>query len=253
MRITRSRRTIFAAFAFGTAALIAAQTSAQAAPFLPTYTGPNSNALKLASIGVTFNGSIFDLSSTSEAPISSAPSGSLFVWGINRGAGTARFFTSPQTASNPDIGSNVLFDSVFIINPFGKSVINLFNGMSPEIIPNSDITVHGATINASIPEFLLPSTGSLPSGYGFDLWPRFGAGQNDQIAQFFGTSNAVNPPDVQPTSVPEPTSWALLATGLGLLLVVRRKPRARTAALGVAARHHPRACAISSPISAQIM
>jgi hypothetical protein len=222
MRFPRSRVTTLAALAFGAGVLISGQPAAKAAPFLPTYSGPDSAALALDSIGVTFNGSVFDLSSTTEAAINSAPSGSLYVWGVNRGAGTARFFTSPPTSTSPDIGSNVLFDSVLLIKPSGSASINLFNGTT-EAVPNSDITITGRTISASIPASLLPSTGFLPSQYGFDLWPRSGAGQNDQIAQFFGASNAIDPPDVQPTSVPEPASWAVLATGLALLMAARRK------------------------------
>jgi hypothetical protein len=223
MRSTRIRRTALAGIVGGAIALIASSNVAQAGPFLPTYTGPKSNALELKNIGVTFNGNDFDLSSTSEAAISSAPNGSLYVWGINRGAGTARFDMGTATSTNPLIGSNVLFDAVLLITPSGTAKINLFNGMAPEIVPTSDITIKGRNINAIIPYALLPSTGFSPYNYGFDLWPRSGAGQNDQIAQFFGTENAVNPADVKPTDVPEPASWAVLATGLALLVAVRRK------------------------------
>ena len=232
MRSTRTRRITLAGVALSAIALIAGGNIAHATPllpndtgFLPTYTGPNSNALKLENIGVTFNGNDFDLSSTSEAAISSAPPGSLYVWGINRGAGTARFDTGTATPTNPLIGSNVLFDAVLLITPSGSAKINLFNGMAPEIVPSSDITINGRNINAIISDSLLPSTGFSPNNYGFDLWPRSGAGQNDQIAQFFGTENAIDPPDVKPIDVPEPASWAVLATGLALLVAVRRKSR----------------------------
>ena len=211
--------------------LSAGITPGVAAPFLPTYTGPVNEALDLNSIGVAFDGANFILSSTSNALISTAPSGALFVWGVNRGAGTARFNTSPPTATNPDIGSNVLFDSVFVINPFGTSVVNLFNGPATAV-PAGDITVSGNTITAVLPDSFLPSDGFAPSAYTFDLWPRVGAGQNDQIAQFFGTSNATNPVNVGATSVPEPRSWAIMAAALGMLALFAFRPRSAPARAG---------------------
>ena len=105
---------------------------ASAAPFLPSYTGPQNEALDLASIAVTFDGTNFDLNSVSSAPIGSAPAGSLFVWGVNRGTGAAGFVTATPTATNPSIGSNVLFDAVLAINPGTDTatVVNTTNGMA---------------------------------------------------------------------------------------------------------------------------
>ncbi|MHB1675907.1 MAG: hypothetical protein ACYCSS_00025 [Sulfuriferula sp.] len=222
MRLAKLSKTRVSWLTLGTGLFVAGLNLAHASPFLPTYAGPHDSALTLNSINATFNGSVFDLSSTSAAPISSAPPGSLYVWGINRGAGTARFFTSPPTAASPDIGSNVLFDAVFLINPDGTGVVNLFNGHSPEIVPASDIRVSGNTINALLPLSFLPGTGAAPQSYSFDLWPRVGAGQNNQIAQFFGTSNSINPINVQAAMVPEPPPWTMLATGLGLFILLRR-------------------------------
>lgn len=202
-------------------------STADASTFLPTYTGPENPALALSSINATFNGSAFDFSSTSDAPINLSPQGSLYVWGINRGSGTARFFTSPPTPSSPDIGSNVLFDAVLIINPAGTSVVNLFNGQNPEIVPASDIHISGNTINASLPLSFLPTTGAQPQDYSVDLWPRVGAGQNDQIAQFYGNINSINPVNAQVSMVPEPTPWLLLTSGLGLIWWLQRRKQGR--------------------------
>ena len=197
--------------------------SADASTFLPTYAGPESPSLALNSISATFNGSFFDFSSTSEAPVNSAPTGSLYVWGINRGSGTARFFTSPPTLSSPDIGSNVLFDAVFVINPTGNSMVNLFNGQSPEIVPSSDIHISGNTINAYLPLSFLPTTGAQPQDYSVDLWPRVGLGQNNQIAQFYGITNAVDPVNVQVAVTPLPAPWLLITSGLGLIWWLQRR------------------------------
>ncbi len=53
---------------------------------------------------VSFDGASFVFQSTSAGPIGTTP-GALFVWGVNRGAGTARF---------PDITPGVLFYAVVI-------------------------------------------------------------------------------------------------------------------------------------------
>lgn len=212
-------------------------TVAHASPFLPTYTGPQNPALALNSISVTFNGSVFNLIGQLQAPISTAPTGSLYVWGINRGAGTAKFFTSPVTSTNPDIGSNVLFDSVFIINPTGSSVINLFNKTAPTVVPTSDISIIGSTINATLPASLLPGKGFVPQSYTFDLWPRVGAGQNDQIAQFFGATNAINPINLQVAVVPEPAPWIMLVTGLAVILMLIRRQSSQTQQTGLGSQH----------------
>ncbi len=200
---------------------------ARAGSFLPSYTGPSSEALDLTAIGATFDGSAFDLSSTSAAAVATAPTGTLFVWGIDRGAGTARFNTSPVTTTNPDIGANVLFDAVLLINAAtGTATINLFNG-TVETVPTTDITIAGNSINAVISAALLPSTGFAPGAYSFDLWPRVGAGQNDQIAQFFGTTNTIDPTNLVATDVPEPGPLWLLATGAVMLAGARRLTRRR--------------------------
>jgi len=223
----RPRRRLAAGLALGTGLILASIAPGHAAAFLPSYTGPANEALDLNSIGVTYNGSVFDLTSTSNAAISTAPSGSLFVWGVNRGAGTARFDVA--NAVGGPIGSNVVFDAVLLIDPTGTTKINLFNG-TVETVPTADITITGDTITALIPSSLLPGTGLSPYQYGFDLWPRVGSGNNQQIAQFFGTTNATNPTDAQPVAVPEPASFLVFGTALGLLIVTRRKrPLSRAA------------------------
>ena len=212
------------------AALALCAAPAHAAPFLPSYTGPASPALDLGSISVTFDGTNFDLASTSSAPISSAPAGSVFVWGVNRGSGTARFVVVRPTAANPTIGSNVLFDAVLAINPAtGSATVNFFNGTSIPL-PAPDLTISGDTINALLPASLLPSTGLPPSAYTFDLWPRVGVGLNDQVAQFDGVTNSVNPANIGATLVPEPGSLAILGSILALFaLVLRRTPSRKPA------------------------
>lgn len=204
---------------------------ADAAPFLPSYTGPQSEALDLSSVAVTFDGTNFDLNSVFSAPIGSAPAGSLFVWGVNRGAGVAAFATAAPTATNPSIGSNVLFDAVLAINPGTGSanVVNTTNGMATPL-PAADLTISGDTINAVLPASLLPSTGFAPADYTFDLWPRVGTGLNDQIAQFGGATNSTNPVNLSATLVPEPGSLAVLAGALTLLALALRPRRANAVA-----------------------
>ena len=198
----------------------AATVSDPAGDYLPAYTGARNADLDLVSAGVTFDGSNFLLSATVAGPITNT-AGQLYVFGINRGAGLPRL--APGT---PPAYADVLFDAVVVLLPDGLARVATFPAVgAPTItlLPGA-ASVSGTTISAAIPLSLLPPTGLTPRDYTFTPWSRLRVnpaadGSNAEIADFAPLLTA---------SVPEPTSWAMMAVGFGLLgVAVRRQPRHR--------------------------
>src|SRR5262249_51622634 len=74
-----------------------------AADFLGGYTGPQNGDLDILSGSAAFNADDVLLSSTMNGPIGTT-TGSVFLWGIDRGAGLDRLVTSgPPAVGGPDI------------------------------------------------------------------------------------------------------------------------------------------------------
>jgi hypothetical protein len=210
------------------AALSAVTTPAAAATvvdpagdFLATYSGPQTGNLDVLGASATSDGTNLFLSAVLNGAVGG--SGSLYVFGINRGAGTARL-----AGGSPSVGASVLFDAVAVLFPDGTGRIATFPAAGAPTITNlpGAVTVSGNSISGTFALSLLPSTGFDPSNYTYTLWSRqrvnpAADGTNAEIADFA--------PPVLASAVPEPRSWLMMLLGFGAVgsLLRRRKPALR--------------------------
>jgi iron complex outermembrane receptor protein len=79
-------------------------------------------------------------------------------------------------------------------------------------------TIAGNSISALIPLSFLPTTGFAPQHYGWNIWPRNGLGNNNQISDFAPNNSLIS-------TAPEPAAWALMIAGFGLAGGVLRRRR----------------------------
>lgn len=177
--------------------------------FLPKFIGPQSGDLDVTSFSVDYDSvtAIFRLSASLAANIDPTIAG-FYVIGANTGTGPIAPFS--------DLGQgNVIFNQAIVIRKDGTGSIG-----QTTLDPNS-ISITGKTFTALVPLALLPSTGFAPKDYGFNLWPRVGQGNNNQISDFAPENTTLA------ASVPEPASWALLLLGFGALGAMMRRRSAQ--------------------------
>jgi PEP-CTERM motif-containing protein len=187
-----------------------------AGDFIGTYTGPQNGDVDVLSADVVFNptANTFTFSATFNAPVNTTAN-SLYVWGLNRGAGAQLLL-----GGSPPVGAGVIFDSVFIEAPgAGLGIVNLLDGSAATNLPGI-LTISGNSIVATVSASLFPSMGFTIPNYQWNLWPRVGQTSNADISDFA--------PDASVSLVtvaPEPASLALVGAGIVALLALRR-PRA---------------------------
>lgn len=195
---------ILAAMA-GTSA-IAGPTADPVGDFLdPSYSGVHDPGLDIVRASASYDGTFFKLNAITDGPIGLA--NSLYVFGINRGSGTARL-----ALGNPPIGGSILWDAVAILFPNGTGRVVTFPTVGAPTITTLPgiVTVSGNSIGGSFAASLMPSTGFAPEDYTFTMWSRLRVnammdGTNAEIADFAAVGNAV----------PEPSSWAMMIVGFG--------------------------------------
>jgi hypothetical protein len=187
--------------------------------YLPTFTGTEDPALDIISASAVFDGNNFTFSSTSAGAV--GVTGSLYIFGINRGAGTARL-----ASGSPSIGASVLWDAVAVLFPDGTGRVVTFPTAGPPTITTLPgvVTVNDDAISGVFSASLLGSTGFSPGDYTFTGWSRLrlnpaADGTNAEIADFAASGATV-------TTVPEAPTWAMMIMGFGVagrLLRRRRK------------------------------
>ena len=173
--------------------------------FIGSYTGPHQDDLDVTSFGVSYDGgtSSFLIHSTMAGTIDPALGG-FYVIGVNTGTGAGPFAS---------IGApNVLFNKVIVVQKNGTAAI------SGTPLAAGSVTITGNALDVRAPLSLLPSTGFTPLNYGFNIWPRSGAGGLEVISDFAPNNATV-------ASAPEPASWGMMIVGFGAIGGAMRRRR----------------------------
>lgn len=147
--------------------------------FIPSFVGAHNGNLDVVTTFATFDGVMFHIGATVNNIILPGPN-ALYVFGFDRGVGTARFGA---------IATGVLFDSVITLTTGAAGIIlggrDLVTNL-PIDMSTATVRVSGATFQIDFAASLLPSQGFSPDHFGVNLWPRDPAAPpgNGQISDF---------------------------------------------------------------------
>jgi len=186
---------------------IAATISDPIGDFIASYGGPHDSDLDVTSVSAIYDPThaTFRLGATLAGAINPASNG-FYVFGVDRGAGANPFAV---------IGvGGVTFDGVVVVTEAGTARA-VVDGVTT---PLTAFSLSGNTVSVDVPGSLLPSTGLTPDHYLINLWPRTGDFVGNAAISDFAPNNS----DFA-VSTPEPTSIALLVTGLVAAGVTRRR------------------------------
>lgn len=191
--------------------------------FLSTFAGPHNADLDVVSAQATLGSGFIRLSATMAGSIGTTKvdgvANGVYVWGVDRGKGTEVLNQGP----NP-VGAGVKFDAIVVLFANGTGFVVPVNPDGtpadvPSFLAAGAVTIDGDTISVDVSLDKLPSTGADIDDYGFNIWPRIDdINSNDQVADFApeGSTFSVS-------AVPEPASWALMMSGIGLAATLRRR------------------------------
>jgi hypothetical protein len=137
--------------------------------FLPGYDGVDDPGLDVIAHRVLLTKTRMIFCGKMAGPIAPTQNiGGLYIIGVDRGSGTPRF-----RGRLPEIGPNVVWDSVVRVNPDGTGLFNNVIAGGPTTIDPADITIDGDEFSISVPlSMMLPGATLPPELWTYNLWPR---------------------------------------------------------------------------------
>ncbi len=138
------------------------------------YVGPRHPDLDVRAGEVSYDGTSYRFYSRFAGPVGLTP-GAVYVWGVNRGQGTARF---------GPLATGVLFDAVISLTVGGDATVRDLLTGTATVLPPASVQRIGKQLEITVPASLLPSTGLPQAHFTANLWPRSGAAGNTAISDF---------------------------------------------------------------------